>query len=156
MNWNELFNYENGNLFWKIQRQGRAKKGSKAGYLHHRGYLIVKAYGVLRPVHRIIWEMHNGPIPQNMEIDHINRIKLDNRLENLRLATRRQNACNISTNTSGVPGVYWCKQQYKWRARIFVNGRNIHLGLFQNINDAAAARIKAEAELERIPGESIL
>ncbi|MGU0172505.1 HNH endonuclease signature motif containing protein [Escherichia coli] len=103
MNWKELFNYENGNLFWKIQRQGRAKKGSKAGYLHHRGYLIVKAYGVLRPVHRIIWEMHNGPIPQNMEIDHINRIKLDNRLENLRLATRRQNACNISTNTSGVP-----------------------------------------------------
>ncbi|WP_436868476.1 HNH endonuclease signature motif containing protein, partial [Enterobacter hormaechei] len=49
----------------------------------------------------MIWEMHNGPIPQNMEIDHINRIKLDNRLENLRLATRRQNACNISTNTSG-------------------------------------------------------
>ncbi|WP_306587603.1 HNH endonuclease signature motif containing protein [Hafnia paralvei] len=152
MNWNELFDYRNGNLFWKVQRKGRAKKGDKAGYVHHRGYSIVKVNGVLRPVHRIIWEMHYGTIPKNMEIDHINRIKVDNRIDNLRLATRRQNACNISTNTSGVPGVYWCKQQCKWRARIFVDGKYIHLGLFQNLNDAAAARRKAEADLENISG----
>lgn len=88
--------------------------------------------------------MHYGDIPDGMEIDHINRIKDDNRIENLRVVTKRQNCCNLSTNTSGIPGVIWCKQQKKWRARIWVNGKNKHLGLFENIEDAKVARKKAE------------
>lgn len=156
MNWNELFEYNSGKLIWNVKRNNRIKKGMEAGYLHHHGYIIVRVNDKLVPAHRIIYEMHNGQIPEGMEIDHINRIKTDNRIENLRLATRRQNSCNLGTNTSGVPGVYWCKQQSKWRARIFVNGRNIHLGLFKDINDAAEARRKAEADVENNSGAIIL
>lgn len=152
MNWNELFDYHSGKLLWKVKPNNRVRKGSEAGYLHHDGYVVVRVNKVLNSAHRIIWEMHNGPIPKGMEIDHVNRNRIDNRIENLRLATRRQNSCNLSTNPSGVPGVYWCKQQGRWRARIFVNGKNIHLGLFKNINDAAKARMNADADVEAKSG----
>lgn len=79
-----------------------------------------------KAAHRVVWELHNGPVPEGMEVDHINRNKQDNRIENLRLATREQNRANVdaySNNTSGTKGVYFDSSKCSWVAKIKVNGK---------------------------------
>ena len=81
--------------------------------------------------------------------DHKNRNPLDNRKENLRIATQKENTRNKSkqkNNTSGVTGVGYMKKNNMWRARIAYNDNQIYLGLFENKNDAIKARLKAEKE----------
>jgi HNH endonuclease len=82
-------------------------------------------------------------MPDAGEIDHINGDCLDNRRENLRKATRSQNMANQpkigGTWSSHYKGVTWFKQRQKWRAQIKIEGRNHHLGLFINEDDAAKA-----------------
>lgn len=87
--------------------------------------------------------------PDGMVIDHINHDRLDNRKENIRICTIRQNNMNksfMSNNTSGVIGVNWNKRAKKWKSRINVNGNEIHLGYFDTKEDAIQARINAEIE----------
>jgi hypothetical protein len=76
---------------------------------------------------------------KEQKIDHINGNGLDNRKENLRLATNRQNSWNSKSTigSSKYKGVSWCKQKNKWRTRIYFNGKDIHLGFFVNEKDAA-------------------
>lgn len=96
--------------------------------------------------HRIIWEMHNGPIPEGMMIDHADGNPFNNRLENLRLATPRQNTVNSrkrSTNKSGYPGVSWSKSNGRWCASIRVHGKKKHLGLFDDPREAHKAYERA-------------
>ena len=81
------------------------------------------------------------------DVDHINGDRADNRISNLRLATRSENLRNkrkFPTNTSGYVGVYCYWQRGNWNARISVNGRNINLGYFATKEDAAQARAEAE------------
>ena len=76
--------------------------------LRDDGYVQVSVLGVQVLLHRLVWEQANGTIPDGYVIDHINRNKQDNRLANLRLATRAENNCNSglrSDNTSGVKGL---------------------------------------------------
>lgn len=96
--------------------------------------------------------MHNSILPPlpGFEIDHINRDGLDNQRHNLRYATRSQNNMNHKVpcnNTSGVPGVGWHKQNGRWEARVWKDGKRIRLGLFRNFEDAVAARAAAEIEM---------
>lgn len=84
-----------------------------------------------------------------MEVDHENHIRDDNRIANLSAADRASNTRNQSlskANTSGRTGVYWHKLTGQWRARIKVRGKYISLGLYDDISDAAAARLSAERE----------
>lgn len=86
----------------------------------------------------------------DLEVDHINRNRLDNRRENLRTATRSQNAHNTGpqiNNTSGYRGVYWYKAYKKWEADIKVQGKKIKLGYFKDIEDAASIRYAAKLQL---------
>jgi len=80
-------------------------------------------------------------VGQNVDIDHINGIRTDNRKENLRPCTRKQNNMNkhATRNKSGYKGVYWDKEHKKWRAGICYNNKSINLGYYKNINDAARA-----------------
>ena len=91
---NELLSYDplTGSLTWKINR-GSAKLGSLAGTMHGSGYLVIRIDRKLYQAHRICWLLFHGSFPEN-ELDHKNLIKYDNRLENLRLATRSQNSFN--------------------------------------------------------------
>ena len=142
MNWNDIFECRDGKLFWNEKRKGR-KMGVAVGALRNDGYIQVGYNRKLYLAHRIVWEKHNGPIPEGAEIDHINHIKHDNRIENLRLVSRLENLRNQSMrkgNTSGYVGVYWHRQGQKWVAKIMVKGKTIHLGLFNDIEAAVEAR----------------
>jgi hypothetical protein len=93
-------------------------------------------------MHRAIWEMHNGPIPEGFEIDHINRNGLDNRLENLRLCTNSQNHANQYRrvpHSSVFKGVSWSKQRKQWHSRLGCQGKDIQIGFFDSEIEAARA-----------------
>ena len=93
-------------------------------------------------MHQAVWEHHNSPIPKGFTVDHINHDTLNNCLSNLRLATYSQQAQNRrlrSNNISGYRGVYFRKDSGRWRAQISVNGKQIHLGHFNDPIEAAHA-----------------
>jgi hypothetical protein len=107
----------------------------------HKGYARNKDAGYL---HRYVTNCID-----DMIVDHINGNRLDNRKENLRLCTMKENRFNnknYSTNKSGYPGVSWHKKAGKWRARIQVQEKQIHLGLFDSLEEAIAARQQAEID----------
>lgn len=88
-----------------------------------------------------------GDIKQNQCIDHINHIKSDNRICNLRVVTNSQNQMNRGktiTNTSGVKGVFWHKLKKKWQANLQINKKLLYLGIYKDKQEAIQARIKAE------------
>ena len=146
IDWVSLFDFDGVSLVWKHGRRG-VSAGSIAGTVNAGGYIQVKLNGRLYYAHRIIWEMHNGQIPDGMEIDHINHNKADNRIENLRLVRHKNNTKNRSkhkNNTSGITGVSWYKRDKKWQATIMVDGNYMHLGFFDNFEAAVAARKEAE------------
>lgn len=87
------------------------------------------------------WDIIGKP-EKGFVIDHINRDPLDNRRCNLRICTHRQNILNSSkskNNTSGFVGVYWTKDREKWKAYIKINGKQIGLGRFSDVKEAAMA-----------------
>lgn len=151
MNWNSYFEYKDGKLYWKVNK-GTAKVGEEAGYINEdTGYIDVGFDYKRYQAHRIIWEMHYGPIPEGMEIDHIWHNKLDNRIENLRLVTPIENSRNKSknkNNISGVTGVSWNKRDNKWNVYIGVNGKNKYLGSFSDFNQAVDIRKQAELKYQ--------
>lgn len=102
-----------------------------------KGYVVAFLRGKCVRMHRIVLADDASP-----EIDHKNRNKLDNRRSNLRPATRSQNAFNfgmLPTNTSGMRGVCWHKRSKKWIAQSRLNGRIIHLGYYEKMEEAQAA-----------------
>jgi hypothetical protein len=138
---NTLFEYSEGKLYNKVSR-GSAKKGSEAGYLMQDGYRGVRVDGKYYIVHRIIFVMHHGDIPGNYIIDHIDRNKLNNRIENLRLATLQENQFNRTTkrNTSSeYKGVWFDSVKGFWKAAIRINGERHYIGQFNLEEEAAIA-----------------
>lgn len=118
-------------------------------YCDKDGYLVSSYYynGVRRFVrfHRIV--MHAQP---QQFVDHINKNRADNRKKNLRICERCENNRNrgrYSTNTSGVPGVYFDRQRGKWAASISYNGNRVFIGRYSFKEDAVAARLAKESEL---------
>ena len=122
---NSLFVYKDGKLFWRSDRSNRKiKAGDKAGNIDSRGYWRITLNYKEYPEHRLIFMMHHGYFPK--EIDHINNDCLDNRIENLREATRTENSFNrklFKTNTSGCKNVSWIKSRDKWLVEIKAFGK---------------------------------
>lgn len=115
--------------------------GKMAGSISPRGYRRLCIFNRMIPAHRAIWCMTKGNWP-DAHIDHINGIRSDNRLCNLRDVPRSLNQRNLSkmsTNSSGVTGVYKCKDTGLWRARFRHDEKHVHLGRFASLDDAAAA-----------------
>lgn len=135
-----IFNYREGRLYWRVQPYGSAQKGAPAGCVNNRGYVTIGWRRRRYSAHRLVFLWHYGWLPA--EVDHINNDHSDNRVENLRPATRSENQRNIgilSSNKSGVKGVCWHKSSRKWRADCRVNGTLNYLGLFSTIEAAAKA-----------------
>lgn len=130
----ELFDYQNGSLFWKVKPAKQIAIGSEAGCKNSHGYCVVRADGVLYGVHRIIFLMHHGHLPKY--IDHADRNPLNNRIENLREASASENAYNKvaqSNNRSGCKGVRWHKQIKHWCVEIQVNKVKKYLGIYKDL-----------------------
>jgi len=144
----QLFDYnpEDGSLKWKIQRRGRARKGSKAGTVHPKGYIRISVDNIDYLAHRIIWILVNGNIPENSVVDHINGIPSDNRLSNLRLTTAQGNVHNQvdahKGNASKLIGASFNKPTGKWLSRIKLNGKDKYIGLFETPEEAHEAYMK--------------
>ena len=122
--------------------------GRPAGSKAKIGYLAIGLDYTLYYVHRIAWVLHHGAEPVNL-IDHVNGIKDDNRIINLRDVTRSGNARNAAKcqrNTSGHNGIYWDASERKWAAQIGVNKKKHYLGRYADIADAIAARQRANEQ----------
>ena len=140
---------EESGLKWKVSRGGQVA-GSWAGYVREvelcgkiRKEWLVGIDGKLYRASRIIYFMAHGVDPYPMEVDHEDRNSLNNNVDNLRLSGRRLQGQNKSTyrnNVSGVKGVHWDKGVSKWHARINVENKKKHLGLYTTLKEAAEAR----------------
>ena len=128
----ELFTYKNGQLIRTMQVSGsKHQKGHAVGSFTADGYLTVRINGESNYCHRLIFLYHFGYLPK--EIDHINGVRNDNRIENLRECTRSQNRYNAkkrSNSSSKYKGVCWGKKKRLWHAYITVNSRLMNLGDF--------------------------
>lgn len=136
----ELFRYEpeTGNLIWRITKSAKAVAGSVAGSVNAKGHVNLQVDGKMYAAHQVVYLIHHGYIPH--EIDHENRVKTDNRIENLRPATSSQNKGNIGllcTNQSGYRGVSLNSRSGKWHAQIKINGKQTYLGRFDTPEQAA-------------------
>jgi hypothetical protein len=139
---------ETGEFRWRLSGRGRFKRsGEVAGRLNERGYIRLSVDGNECYGHRLAWLYMTGEWPEN-EIDHINRVRSDNRFANLRAATTSENR----RNTKGIPsrrihsrfkGV--SRERGRWVAKISTDGKTVRLGLFDTEEDAAGAyRLAAE------------
>jgi len=149
----KLFQYDDGKLYWKVLRQGINPK-DEAGSLYKTGYRYICISGKAYLTHRLVFLMFHGYLPEFL--DHIDGNPLNNRIDNLREATRSQNQHNLkmrSDNKSGVKGVSWDKVNQKWRARVMLNNVYLDIGRFDDIDMAAAAihqkRIELHGEFAR-------
>ena len=143
----QMFCYDpdGGDIFWIEKGKGKIKKQA-AGTTELSGYRGILIDGKRIRSHRIAWALFYGEWPED-QIDHVNGVKSDNRIANLRKASNSQNGKNLSikkNNTSGYPGVSFDKANNKWRAMIKVNYKSIHLGRFTELSDAIAAKKDAE------------
>ena len=142
-------------LFTFKKKKGGMLPGSVAGYVQRDGYVAISINGVQYKAHRLAWLYLYGNFPPH-HIDHINMKKDDNRINNLREATRSQNYMNrevYSNNKLGVKGVHMCGA--KFRALIKKDGKQICLGIYKTLEDARAAYNNASelmhGEFSRLP-----
>ena len=142
----ELLNYDprTGLLTWKIGRK-KAACGSLAGTVTKDGYVRISIDGVKVYAHCAAWLLEHGTWPA-AQIDHINGVRDDNRIENLRdvsASVNQQNARRARRdNISGFLGV--TRHKKLWTAQLTVNGRTLHLGLFRKPEDASDAYLVAK------------
>lgn len=144
-----LFDYDplTGLLRWRVKPSKRTRVGAVAGSPNHLGYIRVTIGKARHWAHHLAWAWSHGVFAEGI-LDHINGDPGDNRIANLRIADASLNQANTGlhpANTTGHRGVTWCRQTRLWRAQIVVQGRNIHLGRFAEIERAAAAyRVAAD------------
>ena len=133
----ESLNYDS--LTGIFTRKTYARPGKNAGGVDTYGYIHIGVNGKQYKAHQLAWLYHYGEIPSG-EIDHINCDKQDNRIKNLRVVSSTINALNKRSSK----GVY--RHQSKYRARIKLNGKHLHLGLFETEELAKQAYLTAKKQ----------
>ena len=131
-------------LTWKMT-SGRSKAGTHAGYLNHHGYWMVRLNGERYTSHRMVYFTINPDHDQNLEVDHINGNRSDNRIENLRLATAsRQRFNRVQPNSTGFRWV----QQVRTPSKTFmVDMQGARIFGFSTAEEAHAAALAKRKEL---------
>lgn len=155
-----IFTYSEGVLLWNEKSTGKMAKrfnkkyaNKEAGYLRKYSngsiYRCVIVNKKAYLVHRLIYLIFHGTIPDET-IDHIDGNTLNNKIDNLRCVSQRENCRNrkrSSKNKSGVSGVHFSKRCNKWIARANnSSGKRIHIGVFDTKQKAIEARLKSERE----------
>jgi len=147
----EILDYdaETGFFTWKVRRNKRIEVGARAGRREGNGYRYLGIDGKSYLEHRLVWVYVHGEQPKE-QIDHINGIKDDNRISNLRAATALDNVTNrpiTKRSKSGVMGVRWIKDIGKWEAAVFLNRKKNTLGYYLDFFEAVCARKSAERKM---------
>jgi len=142
----DCFEYREGYLYWKgVSHPNKQHMMDKpAGSIHKTGYRHITWRGKVHKAHRLIFMMQYGYLPS--EVDHINGDRADNRIENLRPATRSENQCSrnaLANNTSGYPGVSWHKKSKAWLVRVMKNGKTHIIGYFKDLELTALVASEA-------------
>jgi hypothetical protein len=156
----ELLHYNpDTGIFTNLTKRGSAVKiGGVAGY-NCNGYIYIQIDYERYGAHRLAWLYVYGEFSKKF-IDHINEIRVDNRIINLRLVTHQENSHNVSSphidNCSGYRGVSWHKGAKKWQVRIAINGRQKHLGVFNTVEQASEAYLVAKKELHPFWKEKVV
>ena len=133
---NSIFEYKDGSLFYK-KSCGTMKSGSKAGPSKPDGRIQVKVDGKLYLLHRIIFAMHNGYLPEM--VDHIDGNNTNNRIENLRAATHEQNSWNAKArqdNVVGIKNISYNKKYGSWTVRVQANNIRKYIGSYKSLDEA--------------------
>jgi hypothetical protein len=143
----ELFDYRDGELYWKERINVSIDLSKPAGDIDTKGYRRIQIEGKRYRAHRLIWKYHYGKDPKEF-IDHIDGNKTNNNIENLREATNQQNGFNRGpqkNNKLGIKGVK--KYRNKYKATIVINGKEKYLGMFFTIEEARLVREEAEKKI---------
>lgn len=138
----ELFEYRDGKLYWVVSLYRQPCIGKIAGTKNGNGYMQVRVNGKIVLQHRVIFLYHHGYLPKF--IDHIDHDRTNNRIENLRPATPRENQSNRrvgKNNTSGFTGVSWDRINKKFEATSRLNGKKINLGRYATAKEASEVYI---------------
>ena len=134
------YNEVNGGVI-RVKWDGRNKSAPQP---NNKGYIMLgvtmDSFQIMYSEHRITYLLHNPDMDQSLTIDHINGIKTDNRIDNLRAVSNQHNHFNRRTNK----GFSWCRKSKKFRSDICVNATNIYLGVHETILDARAAYLRAK------------
>ena len=139
----ELLHYDQETgVFTRKTKVGKYLAGSVSGAKHNKGYIQITIDGSNLLAHRLAWLYVYGKFPID-QIDHINRIKTDNSIKNLRDVDSSTNLHNVglrSHNTSGVTGVVWNARSNKWIAQIIHKNKRYYIGCFETVESASIAR----------------
>ena len=151
----DLFQYRDNDLYWKEQ-PGSVDISKPAGNIDAiTGYRRIKIKGKRYKAHRLIYQMFNEhwditDTSQDNQIDHKDNDKLNNSIDNLRVATgsqQQQNTGKKKNNTSGTTGVIWHKRDKKWVVQVAVNKKYHYGGYFDNKEDAITKATEMRDEL---------
>lgn len=140
-----LFEYKDGKLYWKKDSKKRSLSGKRAGSYRYDGYRRINISGKYYMEHRLIYLMFNGEVPRIL--DHKNKIRDDNRIENIAATTDEMNNRNMSTrsdNTSNIPGVHFYKRLNCYVSFINLENKCRNLGYSKCLVEAAAKRYAGE------------
>ena len=127
---------------WNAKYEGQEALAVETEYGYYRGTILGSSYNA----HRVAWALTHNAWPSD-KIDHINGVRNDNRLENMRVvisSDNNKNACIPSDNKSGVIGVCWVKAVKKWKSYISDSGKQKTIGFYLDKGDAISARKAAE------------
>jgi len=152
-----LYDPVTGIFTWKAVTDGRKHQdrlnrnfaGKPAGSLNINGYWRIRMDGTEWAAHRLAWLYVHGEWPPQF-LDHIDGDRENNAISNLRCVGHADNSRNIGMgirNSTGVMGVYLHKRSNNFKAKIVHHGKEVYLGMFPTIEEAAAARSKAAAKL---------
>ena len=139
------YNETKGEFTWIKRPNKNIHLHTRAGTKNSAGYRTITLFGKRYPEHRLAWFYVHGEMPKH-EIDHINQIRDDNRISNLRQVTRSENQRNKTRKDSRVDeiGIWWCRRRKRYIAEISLNGKKVYQKSFTDIDEAISAR-KAKA-----------
>ena len=144
----EYFDYQDGKLLWSKMSGTRSDLvGKEAGSINEQNYRRIKIGNKLYMAHRVVFMYHHGYMPP--EVDHIDCDRQNNRIENLRAVSKKENCWNRkmpTSNTSGIKGVCWHKSSNRWYVQLQVNKKMKYLGIYEDIELAELVAIEARSK----------
>ena len=146
------YDSESGLITWVKSPSANCVVGTQVGGIDKDGYAYFHLHKKRWPIHRMAWVLTQGPIPDGYEIDHIDGNRANNKLTNLRLATRSENNQNRRTarkdSKTGIIGVGQHKRSKLFFARIVgLDGKKRSLGYFKTPEEAGTAYLKCKREI---------